>query len=93
MLHVFDILLNWKNILKLPITKKLQSNWSSGFTEAINRDLIFQFVFNGNWKEIGRKKLRKLERNWKIIGGSRFTVYWSRTVNGDKGFGGRVNHE
>ena len=47
----------------------------SGFTEAINRDLIFQFVFNGNWKEIGRKKLRKLERNWKIIGGSRFTVY------------------
>ena len=43
-------------------------------TEAINRDLIFQFVFNGNWKEIGRKKLRKLERNWKIIGGSRFTV-------------------
>jgi len=44
-------------------------------TEAINRDLIFQFVFNGNWKEIGRKKLRKLERNWKIIGGSWFTVW------------------
>jgi hypothetical protein len=43
-------------------------------TEAINRDLIFQFVFNGNWKQIGRKKLRKLERNWKIIGGSWLTV-------------------
>ena len=48
-------------------------------TEAINRDLIFQFVFNGNWKEIGRKKLRKLERNWKIIGGSWFTVCRTET--------------
>ena len=49
-------------------------------TESINRDLIFQFVFNGNWKEIGRKKLRKLERNWKIIGGSWFTVYIYDTI-------------
>jgi hypothetical protein len=35
------------------------------------------------------------EANKKTLTGKKYGVvhYWIRTVNGDKGFGGRVNHE